>query len=45
MQVKLPSKNVQSFTKLDPSTLTGSTIQYGEYKDVEPFTEANAAAL
>ena len=36
--MKLPSKEVESYTKEQPTSLTGTTLKYGEYADVEPFT-------
>lgn len=28
---------MESYTKVQPTSLTGSTIKYGEFKDIEPF--------
>ena len=38
MQLKLPNKKVESFTKEEPTAQTGSTIKYGPYTDLAPFS-------
>jgi len=37
LQVKLPSKMVESYTKFQPVSLSQSTLKYGEFKDTAPF--------
>lgn len=37
LQVKLPSKNVESYTKTTPVSLSQSTLKYGDYGPKEPF--------
>jgi oligosaccharyltransferase complex subunit alpha (ribophorin I) len=36
--IKLASNGIESFTKLLPSSARGSTINYGPYKDILPYT-------
>lgn len=36
--VKLASTKVESYTKLKPSQLTGSTVKFGPYSNVAPYT-------
>lgn len=38
-KVQLGSSNVESFTKVKPSSQSDSTITYGPYDNVAPFTE------
>lgn len=38
MQVKLPGKNVESYSVVSPVSLSGSTLKYGEFTDKEPFS-------
>jgi hypothetical protein len=35
--IKLPSSNVESFTKRSPHAIRGSNLHFGPYKDVAPF--------
>eukprot|EP01038_Epipyxis_sp_PR26KG_P014596 gene14596-19602_t len=35
--IKLASSSVESFTKLSPFTTKGSSLQFGSYKNIEPF--------
>lgn len=35
---KLASSNIESYSKLEPYTNKGATIQYGPYENVAPFT-------
>lgn len=37
VQVKLPSSNVESYTKEQPTSLSDSTITYGPYEDIGPY--------
>lgn len=36
-QVKVPSKNVESYTKVQPVVLSGTTLKYGPYSNIAPF--------
>ncbi len=36
-QVKLPSKSLESYSKVSPVGLSGTTLTYGPYKDLAPF--------
>ena len=38
LQVKLPSSNIESYTKEAPTSLSGTTLTYGPYSDVAPFS-------
>ena len=38
MQVKLPGKNVESYSIISPVSLSGSTLKYGEFSAKEPFS-------
>ena len=38
MQVKLPGKNVESYTNISPVSLSGSTLKYGDFTPKEPFS-------
>lgn len=35
--VKMPSASVESFSKVSPYAMRGSSIHYGPYKDVAPY--------
>lgn len=37
--IALKSRSIESYTKLQPVTQTDSTIVYGPYKNIAPFTE------
>lgn len=37
MQVKVPSKAVESYTKVQPVAFSGTTLKYGPYSNVGPF--------
>lgn len=38
LTVRLPDKNIESFTKLENSQLSGAEIKYGPYEDLPPFS-------
>jgi oligosaccharyltransferase complex subunit alpha (ribophorin I) len=40
--VKLPSSSIESFTKLSPYAVRGSSIHFGPYKDIQPFEVENS---
>lgn len=38
LQVKLPSKNIEAYTKINPVSLSQATLKYGDYGPQEPFS-------
>lgn len=38
--MKLPGSNIESYTKQQPTSLSGSTLTYGPFADVPPYAVA-----
>lgn len=38
LQIKLPGKNVESYTDISPVSLSGTNLKYGEFTAKEPFS-------